>query len=280
MGLKVRSGPGSEQTLESSEAERRERQARRAEVRRGEEEPRAGLIGEAGRVVFEVLVLLAQVWIALAEIAGRFVLGLWLRAAWIALAGGRIAAAGMRIMQRWLRPAHGTLAVAIAALAVLVVSQYVDYRGISVGTREYAGDIEFVPPPDVGRERTGEAHSWLMVPLAVFGLVAVALAVLGRPRMARLLVPAGVAVLAIAILVDMPQGLDEGSATVAYEGARARLLEGFWAQTVAGAVMVFAGILLPIQLRALGRRTDARGGPSATRPRRARTRARPRAISA
>ena len=49
----------------------------------------------------------------------------------------------------------------------------------------------------------------------------------------------------IALVVDRPTGLDEGSAAINYEGAEARLLEGFWLQIAAGAVLIACGLLLP-----------------------------------
>ena len=291
MGLKERFGRAPEERPELSEMGRRERAAARAERREarragGPAAKRigaagAGVLGEAGKVVLEVFVLVWQAWLALAELAGRFVLAVWLVVFPLVVAAGRTATVGLRVAQRRIEPAHGTLAVAVAALAVLVVSQFFDYRGISVGTSEYSGGVELVAPaPEVSRERTGDAHAWLVIPIAAAGLVAVLLAVLGRPGVARLLVPAGVAVLAIAVFVDMPKGLDEGAAAVAYEGARAGLLEGFWAQCSAAGTLIVCGILLPIHLGALGVRTGARGGSSLTRRGRARTRPGPKAASA
>ena len=54
-------------------------------------------------------------------------------------------------------------------------------------------------------------------------------ALAGRRGLAALLVPIGLVVVVIALVVDLPKGLDEGTAAVAYEGAKANLLEGLLA---------------------------------------------------
>ena len=60
---------------------------------------------------------------------------------------------------------------------------------------------------------------------------------LGRWRLARLLVPIGLAVVLISVLIDAPAGVDEGTAADLYEGACASLLAGFWTQLAAGVVI-------------------------------------------
>ena len=136
--------------------------------------------------------------------------------------------------------------VAIVAAGVLAASQWVDYHSVSVGVDAYAGDVGAVaPPPEIESEVAGNAHGWVMVPLAAAALVAIVLAMLGRRRLAGLLIPIGVAVIAIALIVDVPKGLDEGTAAVAYEAVEAELLEGFWLQLAAGIVLIAGGLLLP-----------------------------------
>jgi hypothetical protein len=141
-------------------------------------------------------------------------------------------------------------AVSVVALVALAASQWVDYRGVSVGTDAYTGSVEAVAPaPEINREEAGAAHAWVMVPLAAAGLIALVLALTGRRRLAGLLVAVGAAAIVIAIAVDAPKGLDEGRAAIAYEGAEAHLLEGFWLQIAAGAVLIACGLLLPRYLR-------------------------------
>jgi hypothetical protein len=203
------------------------------------------ILTEAYKLVREMLVIPAQLWLAVAEVAGRVVLRGWRLVRPVIVAALRLVVAAERFAQRQLTPKRAAALVAIAALGALVASQWVDYRAISVGNAAYSGGIETVAPaPDVASEHAGDAHSWVMVPLAVGGLLAVAAAFAGRRRAAWLLVGVGAAAIAISLLVDMPKGLDEGSAAVAYEGAKASLLEGFWLQIACGAALIACGLLL------------------------------------
>lgn len=202
---------------------------------------------EVLKLVREMLVIPAQLWLALAELLGFAVLAAWRRALLpAALAVLAAVRAVYRFALRRIRPVHGVAAVTAVAIIALAASQWADYRGVVVGTGGYSPSLEVVAPaPEVARERTGEAHSWVMVPLAAVALAVTALALRGRRRLARLLAPIGVAVIVIAVLVDRPKGLDEGSAAIAYQGAEARLLEGFSLQIAAGAVLIACGLLLP-----------------------------------
>ncbi len=194
----------------------------------------------------EMLVIAAQLWLAVAEIAGIAVLFGWrraLRPLLVAVLG--LIRAAYRLALRHVTPARAVTAVCLVAIASLAASQWLTYRGISVGTDAYSGGVEAVAPaPEVDRQAAGDAHSWVMLPLALTGLAVLARALTGRPKAARLLVAVGIAAIAIAVAVDAPQGLDEGEATITYEGAEARLLEGFWLQIAAGAVLIATGLLL------------------------------------
>ena len=207
----------------------------------------------------EMLVIPAQLWLYVAEIAGAIVLRIWrsvlapvLRTAW------RLLRTTFALAQRHVTPARAVAIVAIAAAVGLAASQWLDYRSVTVGNDAYAGGVEAVAPaPDVARDRAGDAHSWVMIPLAVAAIVAVVVAFAGRPRAARLLLLIGAAAIVVAIVVDAPKGLDEGTAALAYEGAEAQLLEGFWAQIAAGGVLIACGLILPAYLRPA--RADAKG---------------------
>jgi hypothetical protein len=155
----------------------------------------------------------------------------------------------LALARRELTPVRLLVAVTSCAIVALAASQWLDYRGISVGTGDYRAVELVAPAPEVDRQRAGDAHGWVMLPIAAACLAVVAIAVRGRWRLARLLVPLGVAVIAIAVFADAPSGLDEGTAALAYEGAEASLLEGFWAQLVAGGVIAACGLLLPLYLR-------------------------------
>jgi hypothetical protein len=195
----------------------------------------------------ELLVIPAQLWLAAAEIVGAAVLKAWLRVVRpLLLALWRGARACLRFVGRHFTPARAVAVVAIVAAGVLAASQWVDYHSVSVGVDAYAGDVGAVaPPPEIESEIAGNAHGWVMLPLAAAALAAIVLAMLGRRRLAGLLIPIGVAVIAIALIVDVPKGLDEGTAAVAYEAVEAELLEGFWLQLAAGIVLIAGGLLLP-----------------------------------
>lgn len=229
-----------------------------------------GVIAEALRIVREMLVIPAQLWVAIAEPAGAAVYAVWRRVVVpVAVAVSSLVRIALRWAQVHVTPARAALIVAVGAAAALAASQFVDYRGVSVGTPAYEGVETVAPAPEVdrGRELTGSAHAWVMLPLATAALVVIVLAVRGRWRLARLLIPLGVIVIAIAIVVDVPQGLDEGSAATAYEGAEAVLLEGFWAQLAAGAVLIVSGPLLAAWLRP-ERAAEAKGRRAWRRQRR------------
>lgn len=206
----------------------------------------SGLL-EVAKLVREMLVIPAQLWLALAELLGFAVLAVWGRALVpAALASLAAVRAVYRLALRRIRPVHGVAVVTAVAIVALAASQWTDYRGVVVGTDGYSPSLELVAPaPEVSSERAGEAHSWVMVPLAAAAFAVAALALRGRKRLARLLVPIGVAVIVIAVVVDRPKALDEGSVAIAYQGAEARLLEGFWLQIAAGAVLIACGLLLP-----------------------------------
>ena len=70
--------------------------------------------------------------------------------------------------ERHLTPARAVAAVAMVACAALAASQWLDYRSVSVGIDAYAGEVGAIaPPPEVESEIAGNAHAWVMVPLAV-----------------------------------------------------------------------------------------------------------------
>jgi hypothetical protein len=221
-----------------------------------------------------LLATAVRLWLAVAERAGALVLTAWRRALRpLAAALARLAVATYRALARHLTPARAVALVCLVALAALFASQWLDYRTVAIGTDAYSGVVETVTgAPEVDRARAGDAHAWVMLPLALTGLVALVLAFAGRPRAARLLVAVGAAVLAISLLVDLPNGLDVGAAGVAYEGAAATLIEGFWLQIAAAAVLIAAGAMLPRYLRpaAVGAAREPRARRRRRRPSRPR----------
>ena len=146
-----------------------------------------GVGSELLKLVREMLVIPAQIWLAIAEVAGAAVLSAWRR---IVLPGlGAVLAlapAAYRLGLRHVTPARAVAAVCLVAIVSLAASQWVDYRTISVGTDAYSGDLAAVAPAlEVNRQQAGDAP----------------------------------------------------------------LLEGFWLQIAAGAVLIAGGLLLPRYLR-------------------------------
>ena len=209
------------------------------------------VVAEVLKLGREMLVIPLQVWLAIAEVVGGFVLAAWLRAVLPALRlVWRMLGALLRFGERHITPARVLTVVALVAIGALVAAQWRDYSAVSVGTDAYFGDVGAVaPPPEVSSAPAHDAHGWVMLLIALLGIVMIAGAVLRRGRLAIWLVPIGIAVLVISVAIDAPKGLDEGDAAVAYESASASLLSGFWLQIAAGAVLVACGVMLPRALR-------------------------------
>jgi len=160
---------------------------------------------------------------------------------------------------------------AVAAI-LLAISQFVEYRTVVTGADyydAYAGLSELAPP--VESERTGEAHSYLMVPLAFVSLILLAFALLGRWQLGRVVSLLGLVVIGVTLLVDRPAGLEEGGLAIAYGQTEARLQVGFYAQMAAGAVLVIGGLLVSRYARRSARsRSRASRRRAAVAPPRAR----------
>lgn len=197
----------------------------------------------------ELLRIPAQIFMRTAELAGALVLRAWLTV-WPGLqAFLRLAKAGLARAEREVTPARATVAVAVAVALCLGLSQFFDYRSVQIGTPQYE-EVELVaPPPPIEGASAGSAHLWLGLPLAIAALATIVIAARGRRAAARMLIPIGLAVIAISVFIDAPKGLDEGDATILYTGAEATLRTGFWAQLVAGGLLI---ALAPLLVRALG----------------------------
>jgi hypothetical protein len=200
-------------------------------------------------------------------LAARFFRGLargerWLRQASAAAARGATRASAVVTPQR----AIGAV-VAVAGIC-LVASQFLDYRAVEIGQPGYAG-LAGARPPTVDVRTAGEAHSYLLVPL---GLVAVALGALGAGRDRRRLGLAasalGLVALATILLVDLPTGLDAGTQTSRFAGAKAVLEDGFYAELAAASGLVLAGLLY--YARPCRIRTNSSGRAASGRRRRPR----------
>jgi hypothetical protein len=238
-------------------------------------------IAEVVAIAREMLAIPARMALRLAERLGLVVLAGWRFVLPVLLAALALLRRALGVAQRQLTPARAIAAVAIAAACILIAAQFVDYREVRAGVPAYAEVESVAPAPRVdGSAKTaGSAHAYLLVPLALAAVGLVAAAMLGRWRVARLLVVVGAAVVAVTLLVDLPKGLDEGQTAVQFEGAEARLLGAFWVQLAAGVVIGVCGVLLSsalrpgrartrrsLRLRRRGRRDRSAGGAETVSP--------------
>jgi hypothetical protein len=173
-------------------------------------------------------------------------------------------------------PQRAIGAVIVAAGAGLVVSQFLDYRGVEIGQPGYAGLPDAARPPTVDVRTAGEAHSYLLVPAgvlaAMLGLLA---AVRDRRRLGLSVAGLGLLAIALALLVDLPDGLDAGAQSSRFAGAEAVLEDGFYAELAAAAGLVLAGLLY--YARPCRIRISSSGRAASARRRRPRRRASSRA---
>lgn len=177
--------------------------------------------------------------------------------------------------ERQITPARGLAVVALAAVICLGASQFGDYRAVEVGAPEYANLGEGAQAPQIEPRTSRSAHGdWVLV-IAAASLLVLVSAVARNWRLARLLIFLGAGVVAISLAVDAPQGLREGTAGIAFQGAQATLLGSFWVQVFSGVTLIVVGPILALQLRA---QRDA-GRDRRREPGRARSRTRRRAAS-
>jgi hypothetical protein len=207
----------------------------------------------------------------LAALARLVRLGLWLLFRGLALAER-----ALRVTLDWVAraataasavvtPQRALAAAIVAAAGALVVSQFVDYRGVEIGGAAYAGLGDAAQPPLEGVKTAGEAHAYLLVPLGVLAgaLGVVAGSSRARPRLGLLVAALGGVALAVILLVDLPAGLDAGSFTARFAAAEAVLEDGFFAELAAAAGLASAGVLYyarpcRIRISSSGRAASAR----------------------
>jgi hypothetical protein len=160
-------------------------------------------------------------------------------------------------------PQRAICSVTVAAAACLLAAQFVDYRSVEVGQPGYAG-LPAASPPTVGAETPTDAHSFLLVVIAVLAAAA-ALAALrpSRRGLGRVVIGLGLACIGVILLVDLPAGLDVGAQSSRFAGASAVLEPGFYAQLAAAAGLVIGGLLYyarpcRIRINLSGRAASAR----------------------
>jgi hypothetical protein len=135
---------------------------------------------------------------------------------------------------------------------------------VEVGKPEYLKVEQVAQPPQVQTAMPRSAHGVSVFAIAVACLFVTFFAVWRNYRLARLLLFLGLAVVAITLFIDRPEGLRLGTAGEAYAGAQALLLGSFWVQLFSGVTLAVVGPLLALQLRA--ERAAHRRRPRARHP--------------
>jgi hypothetical protein len=198
------------------------------------------------------------------------------RLAWLERRLLRVAAWSQRAATRAsavLTPQRAICLTILACAALLVTAQFVDYRAVEIGQAQYAG-LPAAAPPTLGAETAGEAHAYLLVPVALLAAIA-AMPAMRIPRRraenatrapvfgpSAIVFALGALSLAVVLLVDMPAGLDASAQSSRFAGASAVLLDGFYAQIAAAAGLMLGGALLVLAPRAAAR---YHAGPCRTR---------------
>jgi hypothetical protein len=230
--------------------------------------PVAGLFSWIGRPISRTLLFMIQLIAALialileiGQIVVRWVAG--------ALYGAALVIA--EATRRHVTPRSTVAFVGVAAAVGLGISQFFDYHGVAVDAPDYAGEIGAIAPvPITGRETAGSAHLWVLLPVAAVAVVLMVAAYRGRTRLAGGVAICGLVGLAVAIAVDLPQGLEIGRPGLAFTGTEAKLLQGFWAEVACSAVLILCGGLLAHYSRGVTgerrRRRDRPGGTTRRSP--------------
>ena len=187
-----------------------------------------------------------------------------------------------------LTPQRAICLVILASAGFLIAAQLVDYRAVEIGQPGYAG-LPSAAPPTVAAETAGEAHAYLLIPVALLaGLLGLAALRNERRRgLGRIVFALGLLSLAVVLLVDLPAGTDVGAQATRFSGAKAVLYDAFYAQIAAAVGLMLGGALLVAAPKAAARyharpcrtRTNlfARAGSALRRRRRRRASSRGRA---
>jgi len=201
----------------------------------------------------------------------------------------RAAAASTRAATRasaTVTPRRAIAGLVLASAVCLIVSQFVPYRSVEIGQPGYSGLPSAAPPTVASASKdAGEAHAYVLIPIALFAAIAATLALRPRRRgMGRVVIAVGLLGIAVILLVDLPAGLDEGAQASRFSGATAVLENGFYAEIAAAAGLVIGGLLYyarpcRIRINLSGRAASARRRRRRRRdssPRRAARRSSPR----
>jgi hypothetical protein len=146
---------------------------------------------------------------------------------------------------------RGTYAVVgTAAALALAGSQFADYKAVEINSLYYEGEVGTVAEaPRTEVDTAGSAHFYLLIPVALAALYLLWAAYRGNWRLGRWAGALGLLGMLVSLAVDLPQGLDTGVSGIAFSGSEAILIEGFWAQLSASAVLAACGFALSAEAR-------------------------------
>ncbi|MGK2931790.1 MAG: hypothetical protein ACSLFD_03305 [Solirubrobacterales bacterium] len=181
-----------------------------------------------------------------------------------ALAGSALKAVGRVLLSldRVVTTRRALIVIALSAGALLIVSQFLDFRAIEIGQPGYADVQEITRAPRLETETPIDNHSLLLFVAGVLAVLAAGASAFTRKRITGLvLVLTGIAALAVAFLIDLPAGLDTADAELAFAGVKGVLLSGFWLEVGAGAVLLVSGLGLVLDAPAPRRRESRRRHP-------------------
>jgi hypothetical protein len=205
------------------------------------------------RALLFAIKLLAAVIALIAELGAVVV-------RWLVARGTALATATYDLLLRHVTPLRTVAFVGVAAAVGLGASQFFDYHGVAVDAPNYAGEVGVVAPaPVTGTASAGSAHLWILLPVAAAGAVLVIATYLGRTRLAGAVAVCGLLGVAVALAIDLPQGLEAGRPGLAFSGAQAELLEGFWTELACSAILMLCGGLLALYSRDVATRRGRSG---------------------
>jgi hypothetical protein len=131
----------------------------------------------------------------------------------------------------------------VAAALLMVLSEVSSLYSIEVATAT-CSDIADVDLADKCDTSGGEQHSFALVPLAILTVIMAVGAGLGRSRPAGFaLLGAGVIVLLITLVGDLPDTTKTGEVGSNFTSAHAEKGSGFWFELIAGVLAAAAGAL-------------------------------------
>ena len=149
-----------------------------------------------------------------------------------------------------LTPRRAIGLVMAASGALLVISQFIEYRAVEIGLTnvfESPTGVEVAKSPTVDSQTAGHAHSFVLVPVGAIAVLLGLVLIWRGGRAARRAslgaVVLGAVSIAVILLIDLPHGLDVGAISSRFSGASAVLEKGFSAELAAAGAMLLSGVL-------------------------------------